>query len=106
MTPETETSKQATGRAPTDDLWEAIYTQRAIRYWQPRPVPRPLLERVIEAATKAPSGSNTQPWIFVVVDDDDCHFAISQVNDNIEYMESQFNLLLVLLYTYFIYCMS
>ena len=22
------------GREPTGDLWEAIYTQRAIRYWQ------------------------------------------------------------------------
>jgi nitroreductase len=57
------------GRAPTDDIWKAIYTQRAIRYWQDRPVPRELLQQVIEAASKAPSGSNTQPWIFVVVDD-------------------------------------
>ena len=58
-----------TGREPTDDVWEAIYTQRAIRYWEERPVPRALLEQVIEAASKAPSGSNTQPWIFVVIDD-------------------------------------
>ncbi len=58
-----------TGREPTDDVWEAIYTQRAIRYWEEKPVPRALLEQVIEAASKAPSGSNTQPWIFVVIDD-------------------------------------
>ena len=58
-----------TGRAPTDDLWEAIYTQRAIRYWTSEAVPRDLLETVVAAATKAPSGSNTQPWVFVVVDD-------------------------------------
>lgn len=58
------------GRDGTDDIWEAIYTQRAIRYLQEKPVPRDLLERVIEAASKAPSGSNTQPWIFVVVDDE------------------------------------
>jgi nitroreductase len=57
------------GREPTDDLWQAIYTQRAIRYWQDRPVPRELLERVVEAGSKAPSGSNLQPWVFVVVDD-------------------------------------
>lgn len=58
------------GRDPTNDIWETIFTQRAIRYWTDRPVPRHLLERVVEAASKAPSGSNTQPWIFVVVDDD------------------------------------
>ena len=58
------------GREPTDNLWEAMFTQRAIRYWQDKPVPRELLEKVIAAASKAPSGSNLQPWIFVVVDDD------------------------------------
>jgi nitroreductase len=57
--------------ATTNDLWEAMYTQRAIREWEPRPVPRELLTRVVDAATRAPSGSNLQPWRFIVVDDDD-----------------------------------
>jgi nitroreductase len=59
------------GREPTNDIWEAMFTQRAIRYWQDKPVPRELLEKVISAASKAPSGSNTQPWVFVVIDEDD-----------------------------------
>ena len=59
------------GQAPTDNLWEAIYTQRAIRYWQDKPVPRELLTRIVEAGSKAPSGSNLQPWVFVVIDEDD-----------------------------------
>lgn len=59
------------GREPTNDIWETMFTQRAIRYWQDKPVPRDLLEQVIRAASKAPSGSNTQPWVFVVVDDAD-----------------------------------
>lgn len=58
----------ARGREPTNDLFEAVYTQRAIRYWQSKPVPRDVLAKVVEAATKAPSGSNTQPWVFVAVD--------------------------------------
>jgi nitroreductase len=58
------------GKEGTDDLWEAMYTQRAIRYWQQKSVPREVLGKVIEAASKAPSGSNLQPWVFVVVDDD------------------------------------
>lgn len=56
-------------REGTNDLWEAMYTQRAIRYFKPDPVPEETLWKVIEAATRAPSGSNTQPWGFVVVQD-------------------------------------
>lgn len=59
------------GKEPTNDIWEAMFTQRAIRYWQDKPVPRELLEKVITAASKAPSGSNTQPWVFVVIDEAD-----------------------------------
>lgn len=52
-------------------LFEAIYTQRAIRRFKPDPVPRELLTRIVEAATKAPSGGNAQPWSFIVIDDRD-----------------------------------
>ena len=58
----------ATGRDPTDDIWEVMFSQRAIRYWQDKPVPRELLKKVIRAGSKAPSGSNTQPWVFMVID--------------------------------------
>ncbi len=54
---------------PSDSLFEAIYSQRAIRRFKPDPVPEELLWRVIEAATKAPSGTNSQPWRFLVVRD-------------------------------------
>lgn len=53
-----------------NDIWEVMFTQRAIRYWVEEPVSRELIERVIEAASKAPSGSNHQPWMFVVADRD------------------------------------
>jgi nitroreductase len=48
-------------------LFEAMYTQRAIRSFRPDPIPRDLIEKMLEAATKAPSGGNAQPWAFVVV---------------------------------------
>jgi len=41
--------------------------RRSIRAWQERPVPRELLERILEAATWAPSADNLQPWRFVVL---------------------------------------
>jgi nitroreductase len=53
----------------TNDLWEAMYTQRAIRYFKPDPVPAELITKCIEAATRAPSGTNLQPWGFVVIQD-------------------------------------
>lgn len=52
---------------PAIDLFEAIHTQRAIRRFAATPVPPELVERVLEAAVRAPSGGNQQPWAFVVV---------------------------------------
>ena len=52
-------------------LGEAIFTQRAIRRVKPDPIPDSDLRQILEAATKAPSGGNTQPWHFVVVKDPD-----------------------------------
>lgn len=50
-------------------LFEAMLTQRAIRYFKPDPVPRELLDKILEAASKAPSGTNRQMWHFVIVQD-------------------------------------
>jgi nitroreductase len=50
-------------------LFEAIETQRAIRYFRPDPVPTELIERLLDAAVRAPSAANKQPWAFVVVTD-------------------------------------
>lgn len=55
--------------AGTDSLFDAIHTQRAIRRFLPDDVPDDLITQVIESATRAPSGSNRQPWGFVVVKD-------------------------------------
>ena len=50
-------------------LFEAMNTQRAIRRFRPDPVPDELVRKLTEAATKAPSGTNRQPWRFVVIRD-------------------------------------
>ena len=50
-------------------LFEAIYTQRAIRSLKPEPIPDDVLAKIVEAGTKAPSGGNSQPWAFVIVKD-------------------------------------
>jgi nitroreductase len=49
------------------DTLEAIAGRRSIRKFTDQPVPRELIERVLEATVQAPSGKNRQPWRFVVV---------------------------------------
>ena len=49
------------------DVYEAVRTRRAVRGFIDRPVPVKVLERVVSAATSAPSGSNIQPWHIYVV---------------------------------------
>ena len=51
-------------------LFEAIYSARAMRRLKPDPVPDELMTRVLDAATRAPSGGNAQNWIFIVVRDE------------------------------------
>jgi nitroreductase len=52
-----------------EDLFEIVSSMRAIRRLKPDPVPREVLEKIVEAATMAPSGGNTQTYHYVVVDD-------------------------------------
>ena len=41
---------------------EAIVSRRAIRAFLPDPVPHALVERLLDVAARAPSGTNMQPW--------------------------------------------
>src|SRR5258708_19904537 len=50
-------------------LFEAMYTARALRRFKPDPVPDEIMTKVLDAAIRAPSGSNAQSWLFVVVKD-------------------------------------
>src|SRR6188508_1914635 len=50
-------------------IGEAIYTQRSIRRFRPDPIPSDDLRLILEAASKAPSGGNSQPTRFLVLTD-------------------------------------
>ena len=63
---------------PIADVHELFRHQRAIRAFSDRPVPDELVDRVLTAAIHAPSGSNTQPWHFIVVRDPAVKQAISE----------------------------
>ncbi len=50
------------------ELREALYTTRAMRRVRPDPIPDEVQARILDAAIRAPSGGNAQPWRFVLVD--------------------------------------
>jgi nitroreductase len=51
------------------DFFEVVHTQRSIRKFKPDPVPDEAIWKMIDAAIRAPSGGNRQPWNFIVVTD-------------------------------------
>ena len=48
-------------------LFDAIYSQRAIRHFSAHPVSDEAIETLLRAAICAPSGGNSQPWRFLVM---------------------------------------
>ena len=51
------------------DLYEALYTTRAMRRVKPDPIPEDVQQRILDAAIRAPTGGNAQGWKFMLVDD-------------------------------------
>ncbi len=49
------------------DVVEAIHTRRSVRAFKAEPVPREILRSILEAALRAPSWEDTQPWEFAVL---------------------------------------
>lgn len=52
---------------PQVDFFEVLFSRRSVRRFLPQPVPREVIERVLTAATWAPSAHNRQPWRFAVL---------------------------------------
>jgi F420 biosynthesis protein FbiB-like protein len=50
-------------------ILHTIMTRRSIRRYRPDPVPRQMIEMLLQAAIWAPSAHNRQPWRFCVVED-------------------------------------
>ncbi|HYK70141.1 MAG TPA: nitroreductase family protein [Streptosporangiaceae bacterium] len=61
------------------ETWDAIRARRNVRSYRADPVSAADLERIAEAAWRAPSASNRQHWTFIVVTDRDQLQALSAV---------------------------
>jgi nitroreductase len=51
------------------DAFDAIRTLRAVRHYLDRPVPEPVVRKILEAGRLTGSAMNLQPWQFIVVQD-------------------------------------
>ncbi len=65
------------------DVLEAIKTRRSVRSFTSQPVSDEEVEKLLDAATWAPSAGNIQPWEFIVVRDSEvkqglCKAALDQ----------------------------
>jgi predicted oxidoreductase (fatty acid repression mutant protein) len=49
------------------DLFAAIKGRRSCRNFLPEPISEDTIEKILEAATWAPSPLNSQPWEFIVI---------------------------------------
>lgn len=58
------------------DITEALYTTRAMRRTKPDPLPPEAAARMVDAAIRAPSGSNMQAWRILLVEDSEQRAAL------------------------------
>jgi nitroreductase len=61
------------------ETWDAIRARRNVRSYRTDPVPAADLDRITEAAWRAPSASNRQHWDFIIVTDPGQLHALSTV---------------------------
>ena len=66
---------------------EAIRSRRSIRSFRPDPVPEEFILKVLDAARLAPSGSNNQPWRFLVATDSEEKKRIRQIALDQKFLE-------------------
>ena len=61
------------------DVFEALYTTRAMRRVKEDPIPDNIIQSMIDSAIRAPSGSNRQNWKFLVVTDKNIREKLSNI---------------------------
>lgn len=62
----------------------AIQDRRSIRKYKSAPVPRKMIEEIIQAGILAPSAKNRQPWRFIAVSGESKKSALSAMRKGIE----------------------
>jgi nitroreductase len=63
------------------DAIECLKTRRAVRVYRTEPVPRDVVEDIIDCGRLAATAINIQPWHFIAVDDLDLKRHIADITD-------------------------
>jgi nitroreductase len=71
------------------DIFELIEARKSIRKFKPDPVSQEVLEKILKAATLAPSGKNKQPWHFYVVQGEKRAEMVAEMQKGMDRLESQ-----------------
>ncbi len=69
------------------DAMEVLRSRRSHRKYKSDPVPRELIEQIIDAARLAATARNVQPWCFIVVTDPNTRKKIASLAPNGRFIE-------------------
>lgn len=69
-----------------EEYYELMNRRRSVRQFSPKPVPREIIEHIIHTAGTSPSGAHSEPWAFVVVEDQDLKSNIRTIVEQEEYI--------------------
>ena len=61
------------------ELLEGILSRQSVRHFTSEKIGRDLINRILEAAVRAPSGLNNQPWKFVILRDEKVRFQLAEM---------------------------
>ena len=50
------------------DIFSVIKNRRSVRFWKKKPVPKNIIEKIIEAASYAPTAFNRMEWRFYIAE--------------------------------------
>jgi nitroreductase len=63
------------------EAMEALRERRSVRVYEKKPIPKDLIESVIDAGRLAPTANNVQPWEFIVVTEAGVRRQIAELTD-------------------------
>ncbi|MBP6964046.1 MAG: nitroreductase family protein [Armatimonadetes bacterium] len=69
------------------DAIECLKTRRSVRAYQNRPVPKEIIEDIVDCGRLAASAINVQPWAFVAVTDSGVKKQIADISDHGQFIE-------------------
>ena len=72
------------------DCLEAIKIRRSIREYKDKPIPKELLEKIVDAGRFAPTARGEEPWEFIIITDSEDLKKIGNITDHGKFISRAF----------------